>query len=396
MDHAIKLIKLAGPGAWLSKADITDAFKIVPVHPSQWHLLGMKWENRFYFAVRLPFGSRSSLSIFNRVSEALCWILLNRVRVPALLHLLDDFLLVDPPPDASGSSLRSLKILFCGLGVPLSDEKTLGPATRLEFLGVMLDTVEMKASLPVEKLERACSMARSLVASSVMTKRQVLSLLGHLNFSMRVIPQGRSFISRLLVLASSVSGLLDHVRLDDGCRSDLSFWLQLLEGWNGVSFFYDNVVRSSDSLRFFTDAAPSVGFGGFYQEQWFASSWPHDFAAPGASSALYEIYPVAVACYLWGQSWRRKRIAVLCDNQAVVSIINKGRSHCPLIMSFMRRITWLSVTHNFILTARHVPGHDNVIADSLSRFNFQVFWDLCPYASKRPLAVPPLASLVLD
>jgi len=125
VDHAIKLIKLAGPGAWLSKADITVAFKIVPVHPSQWHLLGMKWEKRFYFAVRLPFGSRSSPSIFNRVSEALCWILLNRVRVPALLHLLDDFLLVDPPSDASGASLVKLKTLFRGLGVPLSDEKTL-------------------------------------------------------------------------------------------------------------------------------------------------------------------------------------------------------------------------------------------------------------------------------
>ena len=87
---------------------------------------------------------------------------------------------------------------------------------------------------------------------------------------------------------------------------------------------------------------------------------------------------------------------MLCDNQAVVSIINKGRSHCPLIMPFMRRITWLSVQYNFILTARHVPGHDNVIADSLSRSKFQVFRELCPYASQWPLAVPPLASLVLD
>ena len=79
----------------------------------------------------------------------------------------------------------------------------------------------MEASLPAEKLERTCGMARSLVASSVLTKRQLLSLLGHFNFAMRVIPQGRSFISRLLILASSVSGLHDPVCLDDGCRSDL-------------------------------------------------------------------------------------------------------------------------------------------------------------------------------
>ena len=51
--HAIKLIKLAGQGAWLSKADITDAFKMVPVHPSQWHLFGLKWVSKLYFAMRL-------------------------------------------------------------------------------------------------------------------------------------------------------------------------------------------------------------------------------------------------------------------------------------------------------------------------------------------------------
>ena len=290
-DHAIRLIKLAGPRAWLSKADITDAF--VPVHPSQWHLFGMKWENRFYFAVRLPFGCRSSPSIFNQVSEALCWILLNRVRVPALLHLLHNFLLVDPPNDASGSSLFPFPTRRHS-GRPLAG-----------FLGIMLDTVGMKAFLPAEKLKRACSLARSSVASSVVTSRQLLSLLGYLNFAMRIIPQGRSFISRLLVLASSVSGLQDPVCLDDGCRSDLSFWLWLLEVWNGVSFFYDDVVRSSDSLRFFTDATPSVGFGGYYQEQWFASPWPHNFSAPGALSAPHEIYPAVVACHLWGQSWCR-------------------------------------------------------------------------------------------
>uniref|UniRef100_A0AAV2JFI4 Phosphatidic acid phosphatase type 2/haloperoxidase domain-containing protein n=1 Tax=Knipowitschia caucasica TaxID=637954 RepID=A0AAV2JFI4_KNICA len=68
--------------------------------------------------------------------------------------------------------------------------------------------------------------------------------------------RGRSFISRLLSLAGSVSSLNDAVRLDAGCRSDLAFWSRLLSRWNGVSFFYSDVVLSSDDLRLFTDAAP--------------------------------------------------------------------------------------------------------------------------------------------
>ncbi|XP_071060142.1 uncharacterized protein [Pseudochaenichthys georgianus] len=266
VDNAIKLIKFAGQGAWLSKADITDAFKIIPIHPSQWHMFGIRWESKFYFAVRLTFGCRSSPCIFNSFSEALCWILLNVVRIPSVLHLLDDFLLIDPPRDNSGDSLAKLQTCFQELGVPLSVEKTLGPNTRLGFLGITLDSVDMEASLPTDKLQRIRDISKAFCEQQVITKQQLLSLLGHLNFAMRIIPQGRSFISRLLDTASAAENLHDHVFLDEGCRSDLRFWSLLLAHWNGVTFFYDDLMYSSDSMRFFTDAAPSVGFGGFFRE----------------------------------------------------------------------------------------------------------------------------------
>ncbi len=53
-------------------------------------------------------------------------------------------------------------------------------------------------------------------------------------------------------------------------------------------FFHDSVVHSSDFIQFFTDAAPSVGFGGFFQGQWFTSHWPPAFSALDFSSAPYE------------------------------------------------------------------------------------------------------------
>ena len=164
--------------------------------------------SQFYFGVRLTFGCRSSPCIFNHLAEALCWI---RVRVPSVLHLLDDFLVIDPPHDSSGTSLRRLKQCFQALGIPLTDEKTMGPDTRLEFLGITLDTIEMKASLPIAKLQRIREISKMYSVAGNVTKRQLLSLLGHLNFAMRVIPQGRSFISRLLDMASSVSSLHELV-----------------------------------------------------------------------------------------------------------------------------------------------------------------------------------------
>lgn len=133
--------------------------------------------------MRLTFGCRSSPSIFNSVSEVLCWILLNRVRIPSVLHLLDDFLPIDPPHDSSGSSLSKLKHCFHALGVPLSDQKTIGPDTRLEFLGIILDSIEMKASLPTDKLQRIRDITKPFCAVETIIKQQLLSLLCHLNFA---------------------------------------------------------------------------------------------------------------------------------------------------------------------------------------------------------------------
>lgn len=98
------------------------------------------------------------------VSEALCWILLNYVKLPSVLHLLDDFLLINSPNDRSGTLLGKLKLLFRQLGVPLSEENTLGPTTSLEFLGILLDIVEMRASLPEEKLTRFPKVSKTFMS----------------------------------------------------------------------------------------------------------------------------------------------------------------------------------------------------------------------------------------
>ena len=48
VDDAIKMIKTLGVGCVLAKTDVRSAFRIVPVHPSDYHLLGFHWQNEWY------------------------------------------------------------------------------------------------------------------------------------------------------------------------------------------------------------------------------------------------------------------------------------------------------------------------------------------------------------
>uniref|UniRef100_A0A3B1J501 Ig-like domain-containing protein n=1 Tax=Astyanax mexicanus TaxID=7994 RepID=A0A3B1J501_ASTMX len=47
VDDAISLIKIVGRGAWMAKADVVSAFKVLPLHPDFWHLFCVRWRGLF-------------------------------------------------------------------------------------------------------------------------------------------------------------------------------------------------------------------------------------------------------------------------------------------------------------------------------------------------------------
>ena len=96
IDDAYSFINALGPGTLLSKIDLKDAFRLIPVNPSDWNLLGIQWRGEFYVDTCLPFGLRSAPYLINRLSQAIHWILANNYGVQHLLRYLDDFLTVGP------------------------------------------------------------------------------------------------------------------------------------------------------------------------------------------------------------------------------------------------------------------------------------------------------------
>lgn len=97
---------------------------------------------------------------------------------------------------------------------------------------------------------------------------------------------------------------------------------------------------------------------------------------------------------IWGPHWANRRICFHCDNQAVVAVLSAKSSKIPRIMNLVRLITFQTLKFNFTFTAKHVPGVDNGIADSLSRFQMPRFHQLAPDASPVPCPIPPFLTKV--
>ena len=359
-------------------------------------VLRIKWNNKYYFYMRLVFGSRSSPKIFDTLSEAVCWILQNNYGIDSVLHLLDDFLTIDVPDAEPDRTMAILTLVFNKLGIPLSTHKSVGPATVLEYLGIILDTQLMEARLPMEKVTRITSILDSFMGRKTCTKQELLSLLGHLNFACRVIYPGRAFVSYLISLSTTVKRLHHYVKISKECRLDIKMWAMFLKQWNGVSFFLDQQETDGSTMQFFTDATPT-GFGGYFNGKWFCDKFEENMIPDDckASMALFELYPIVMSAVLWGHEWCKKRIIVKCDNESACEIINKGRSRIPFIMKFMRKLVWCEAKFNFTIRASFIPGCTNLIVDSLSRFQMEKFRRLAPQADLQATPCLPASELML-
>ena len=105
----------------------------------------------------------------------------------------------------------------------------------------------------------------------------------------------------------------------------------------------------------------------------------------GISIEWQELFSIVIACALWYPQFTGKRLQFWCDNESVVAIINSSHSKVPRIMDLVRFLVFISMKHNFLVGACHVPGISNEIADALSRFKDKHFREFAPMPTRAPV-----------
>jgi len=174
----------------MSKIDLKNAFRLIPVRPEHWNLLGICWRNQIYADTCLPFGLRSAPYLFNQLLIAIHWILQQSYGVQYLLHYLDDFFTADPANSPQCS--ENLLFTLC--------RNINAPTTSLIFLGIHLNSETMEASISDERKRALLDELSWMRSRDKCTKRELLSLIGKLSFCCKVVAAGRIFLRRMINL----------------------------------------------------------------------------------------------------------------------------------------------------------------------------------------------------
>ena len=392
IDDAVQVIMQLGQFTELVKMDLSNAYRIVPVHPDDQALLGISWHGSIYVDRALPFGLRSAPKIFNAIADLLAWALYQD-GVHFVLHYLDDFLIFGPPgTGAAGQAKEIAMTTFGRLGAPIAPHKTEGPSTSLTFLGIQINTVTFQLSLPYSKILRLQQLLGIWTSKRSCTRKELESLLGHLAHAATVIRPGRIFLRHLFSLLSVASKPSFFVRLNSVARADLLWWHCLIDHWNGLSFF----PPASPSSHVYSDASGTFGCGAVNQVMglWFQLQWPLSWAEVGI--AAKELLPIVLAAAMWGRHWAGQHISFHCDNEAVVSVIQKRYAKHHLLTHLLRCLFFYASYFNFHYSATHIPGSLNIAADAISRNNISLLSSVLPQVNRVVIPQALLEFLVIN
>ena len=391
IDTVVNKVKLCGRGCLMAKTDIENAFRLIPIHPNDRHLLGFSWNHsgvtKFYMDACLAMGLSISCQLFSRFSNALQWIMESKFN-GVMSHIIDDFFFAGPPTSMLCKQTLEFFLELCEhINVPLKMEKTVSPTTCITIYGIEIDSMGMEARLPLDKVIRISQALVDMEHKRKVQLKELQSLLGLLNFACSCIVPGRTFLRRLYDLTVGHIIPTHYIRLNCGARADLQMWSSFMQTFNGRCMFLNDTWLQADSLHLHTDAALSVGFAAVFGTEWVAERWSPSMKLLHIN--VLELIPIVVAVELWGHKMANHRILFHSDNEATVYVINKMTSKDKLMMKWVRRLVFLSMKHNILFRASHIPGNKNILADSLSRFDFQKAFQVAPHLQRSPLIIPP-------
>ena len=95
--EALAAVVKQGPGAVLVKKDPSDAFRHIPVAPSDTLATRLRMSERALLECFLPFGLLTAPILFDFIAKGLHWILSAGLDFDIVLYYLDDFFGVFPP-----------------------------------------------------------------------------------------------------------------------------------------------------------------------------------------------------------------------------------------------------------------------------------------------------------
>ncbi len=355
------------PGDWFASVDLKDAYFHIQIAPHHRRFLRFAFEGTEYQYSVLPFGLALAPRTFSKcVDAALSPLRASGMRI---LNYRDDWLILAQSRDTLLSHIDSLLIHLESLGLCVNRRKSiLAPSQSITYLGVCMDSLEMRARLSRERAAAILSYLRHFREGSSVHLKKFQRLLGLMASASAVCHLGLLHMRPLqLWLKSRVpwtawtSGHLS-IAVTCGC-------IEALAPWRNPDLFSRGVKKKTlglvTSRVVVTTDASTLGWGAVCEGMPASGRWSEPQIRWHINRL--ELEAVFLALKEFRAQLERQHVLIRTDNTSVVSYINRQGGIRSKALCEQAAILLLWVDSRLLsIRATHIPGLLNRGVDMLS------------------------------
>ena len=341
---------------WSISLDLKDGYWHIPVSRRKRPYLGFRYRKQNWQFRAMPFGLNIAPRIFTKVIAHI-------VKVMAkegiwCLPYLDDLLIVAPTKEKCLHHLEMATKILEDFGWIINQEKSRQqPAQNFEWLGLHLDLKSHTVRATQTSMEELQKRLKLVITSKYCSRRKIMRLQGLANW----IGQTNQIIRMMMSQTKVILRKFKRQKLDAKIILPKGMKLSLIK-WINTPRIPQLLGNPTPTIIIQTDASLK-GWGFQINRKTFQGEF--DQSMETWSINTLELLTIWFALLMI--QIKDQVIQVLCDNSTAVSAVRRSTStifHLAMITELIWR---RAAMMGWSLTASHIQGKFNVIADQLSR-----------------------------
>ncbi len=356
MESIQTIMKLVTKNCWMATLDLKD--------PAYQKYLKFFYKGKLYKYLALPNGLATCPRKFTKLMKP------PLAKLREMHHVIsgyiDDFYLQGHTYVRCARNVLDTVKTFDSLGLVIHPEKSVtSPSQEVIILGFVINSITMTIRVTDEKKAKIKTILLAAIANPVdISIRQVAKIIGSLVSSLPGVQYGALYyrcleMDKISALKISKGNFHAPMTISKEGLEELGWWVDHIdESFNYLSFPPFNIIIYSD--------ASLQGWGAVLGETSSGGRW-----SPAESTQhinYLELLAALFALRLFHSTIQGKHVKLMIDNTTAVAVINNmGTCHSRDCHSVARQIWQFCANNNIWLTAAHIPGSQNVLADRESR-----------------------------
>lgn len=359
--HAVSLVT---KNCWFASIDWKDAYYTLKIHPSCRKFLRFQFDGNLYEFLVLPNGLSSGPRQFSKTVKPL----FSDLRKQGFLNssYIDDSLLIGESYNECRNNVIKTTMHSLNAGFLVHPEKSVFmPSQIIEFLGFIINSIEMTITLPERKKVKIIDSCNVLLKKCKCQIRQLSELLGSIIATFPAAQYGHLHYriierEKIFALKANNDNYDAFMQLSKSCKGEILWWKE------NVNTVYADISHGSPKIVLTSDSSKK-GWGGVNNTSGETANGKWNNEEQKLHINFLELLAAWFTIKSLCKNVSNTHILLRLDNTTAVSYLTKMGGRKKSLDKLANIIWQWAIKNNVWLSASHLPGSENDQADKLSR-----------------------------